>query len=145
MINELVLRKFSDATFVFDPKSGKSLFVEGTIADLVHLFLKRSDWWVPKSYVNKIQSKHQLKAKEEIKFLRKTVSDFLIELKDNKISVLESESNETPVKKFLDYAIKRWQIVNASIELNNNCNLQCRCCYAESTKRAVCREVICKK
>lgn len=139
MVSDLIVRSFGDATFVFNPKNSKSLFVEGTIADLVPLFLKCSDKQVPKNYISNIQPEHRLKAKEEIDLVRKTVKDFLVGLKDNKLSSLEtsasSKLNETPMKRLLDYAIKRWQIINASIELNNSCNLQCQCCYAESAKK----------
>ena len=40
MLGNLIVRNFDDATFVFNTQNRKSLFVEGTIADIVPVFLK---------------------------------------------------------------------------------------------------------
>ena len=89
--------------------------------------------------MDEIQPCYQLKAKKEIELVRKTVQDFLLE-SDNKNqstieTVLPARSTENPMQRLLAYAIKRWQIINASIELNYHCNLKCQCCYAETSKK----------
>ena len=50
-------------------------------------------------------------------------------------TVLSAESSETPMQRLLAYAIKKWQIINASIELNYHCNLRCQCCYVGTLKK----------
>ena len=60
-------------------KTRKSLFVEGTVADVVPMFLKHPSKQIMESYIHKIPSSNQAKAKEEIELVRKTVHDFLCE------------------------------------------------------------------
>ena len=139
MSDNLIIRNFDDATFVFNTKNRKSLFVEGTIADIVPFFLKHPNKQTDENYLDEIQPCYQLKAKKEIELVRKTVQDFLLE-SDNKNqstieTVLPAGSTETPMQRLLAYAIKRWQIINASIELNYHCNLKCQCCYAETSQK----------
>ena len=133
MSDNLIVRNFDDATFVFNTKNRKSLFVEGTIADLVPVFLKNPDKQIDESCLDKIQPSFKLKAKGEIELIRKTIQNFLHESENwnrpTLETVLPAESTETPMQRLLAYAIKKWQIINASIELNYHCNLRCQCCY----------------
>lgn len=139
MLDNLIVRSFDDAVFVFNPKNRKSLFVEGTIADIVPLFLKHPDKQVDENYLRKIPLPHKLKAKEDIGLVKKTVQTFLSGLDGEERPNLENVSPagyyETPMQRLLTYAIKRWQIINASIEINYHCNLRCQCCYAETLKK----------
>ena len=133
MLDNLVVRNFDDAVFVFDTKTHKSLFVDGTVADVVPIFLKHPSKQINESYLCKIHSSDKLKAKEEIELVRKTVHNFLCESENrNQLIVLSDAGVETPMQRLLAYAVKKWQIINASIELNYNCNLQCQCCYVGS-------------
>lgn len=134
MPDNLIVRGFDDAIFVFNVKNHKSLFVEGTIANIVPLFLRNLDKRITKNYIRNTPSYYQAKAKKDIELVRKTVQDFLIESDNGKQTSLKevispTESVETPMQRLLAYAIKRWQIINASIELNYHCNLKCQCCY----------------
>lgn len=133
MLDNLVVRGFSDAIFVFNAKNHKSFFVEGTIATLVPLFLRNPDKRITKNYIRSIPSYYQTKAKKDIELVRKTVQDFFSESDNGEPTSLEislpSEFIETPMQRLLAYAIKKWQIINASIELNYHCNLKCQCCY----------------
>ncbi len=139
MSDNLIVRSFDDATFVFNQQNHKSLFVEGTIADIVPVFLKHPNKQIDKCYLRNISSPYQLKAKKDIELVRKNVQNFLLGLDNRNQSVLKTalsaESDETPMQRLLAYAIKRWQIINASIELNYNCNLKCQCCYVGTFKK----------
>ena len=136
MLDNLIIRNFDDATFVFNTQNRKSLFVEGTIADIVPMFLKHPDEQITERYIHKIPLSNQVKAKEDIELVRKTVQDFLFESDNGKQTSLETGLPtgytgyvETSMQRLLTYAIKKWQIINASIELNYHCNLRCQCCY----------------
>ena len=139
MLDNLIVSNFDDASFVFNHQNRKSLFVEGTIADIVLVFLKHPNKQITESYIHKIPLSNQAKAREEIELVRKTVQDFLFGLSSENQSTLETvlsaEFSETPMQRLLAYAIKRWQIINASIELNYHCNLRCQCCYIGTLKK----------
>jgi len=136
MPDNLIIRNFNDAIFVFNPKNRKFLFAEGTISNVVPMFLKYPDKQIDESYLHSISSPYKVKAKEDIELVRKNICDFLHGSNDKENLSLENtlsdEIIETPTQRLLAYAIKRWQIINASIELNYNCNLQCQCCYVGS-------------
>lgn len=141
MPNNLVIRSFNDAVFAFNRQNHKTLFIEGTVADIVPNLLKHPDKQITESYMRKIPLSYQAKAKEDVGLTQKTIRDFLSEFNVGEQAVLNSntsDTNETPMQRLLAYAIKEWQIINASIELNYHCNLQCQCCYTgNNTKKGL--------
>lgn len=139
MPDNLIVRNFNDATFVFNSEKRRSMFVEGTISDLVSVFLKHPYKQLDESYLCKIPAPYRSKARKEVDLVRKIVHNFLFEPNNvNRSSpetVSSTKSDETPMQRLLVYAIKKWQIINASIELNYNCNLKCQCCYVGTLKK----------
>lgn len=129
MSYNLIIRSFDDAVFAFNRQNHKTLFVEGTIASVVPYLLKHTDSQITESYMRKIPLSHHAEAKDDMELTQEAIRDFLSEFNGREQTTLTPDSHETPMQRLLSYAIKKWQVINASIELNYHCNLHCQCCY----------------
>lgn len=133
--NQYISRRFDDATFVFDPTSQSSLFVEGTLADLVPVLMEDQGFPVPPGYLHKIPQPDREKAKGDIELVRKAVRSFLDATQSKhlpqKDTSAQPDPKESAMQRLSAYAVKNWQIINASIEVTYHCNLRCEWCYLD--------------
>ena len=145
MQNRYVKRSFGDAIFVFDPQTQSSLFVEGTLASLVPVFMENPKIPVSPNHLVEVPRIGMKKAKSDAELVRKAVRDFLVSAQggssSRKIASVSSGSEESPMRRLSAYAVKNWRIINVSIEVTYRCNLRCEWCYlGKCTKTCLQRE-----
>lgn len=136
MIDRLVVRSFTDSAFIFDPVTQNSLFIEGTVSNLVLDFLNDINYVVPQIFWLTIPDEYLVQVREDVQHLRSTIRDFLVNIeKNNRRSsqgaILHGGVQDSPLSMLSAYAIKNWQITNVSIEMTYRCNLRCRWCYLD--------------
>lgn len=138
MSNNFVIRNFGNAIFVFDPISQRSIFVEGTISNLVPFMINKPNGDIPEDFISTIPESHLTFALSEIKKLKKQINHFLNSeeksVAENSLGDLHDHSvtQESALKALSNYAIRNEQITNVSIELTYQCNLHCKWCYLDS-------------
>ncbi len=145
MLKRLIIREYKNAAFAFDPTTQTALFVEGSVASLVPIFLRKIDSVVPDSYLNSFPPESLTQVRNEIDAVRDAVKGFVCNVTEGTTQTLTFQDSKewSPMKRLSNYATKTWQLTNASLEMTYHCNLRCRWCYLDDyEQRGLAREAL---
>ncbi|MFC1700604.1 radical SAM protein [Patescibacteria group bacterium] len=132
-MDSYIVRTYDDASFLFDKRTSNALFFEGFLADLAPSLLNNSIKEIPKGILNDLDPKDHDNIKEDFQEMKIAIDNFISKKAkaDNKNQEITENEAKTVMEELSDYAVKHWQIVNASIELTHCCNQRCEWCYLE--------------
>lgn len=128
---EYIIRNFEEASFVFNPKKGNSLFIEGSLAPLAIELVNGGNTRLPESFLSQFDQENHQQIFQDWRIIRQDVEKFISGKTETNESVKENHLEKTALEKLSEYAIQNWQLTNANIELTNLCNQRCQWCYAD--------------
>src|SRR3972149_9465952 len=112
MIKKVISSTFDDAAFAFAPLTQSSFFVEGTVSELLALFIRDIEARIPESYLAQIPVEYKSEARKEAERLRKLVRSFLNGGCEASQLASSHSAQESSMTKLLQYAVANWQVVN---------------------------------
>lgn len=129
-----ISRDYGDASFIYEPRSGSSVFLDGSLASPALLLLTDANAALPFNYLQQVGPSDRPGILADWADVRRSISDFV----QNAASARPTgdSGDRSALEELSLYAVKRWQVVNVAIELTSRCNLRCRGCYQDSFKLA---------
>lgn len=127
-----ICRDFGDASFVYEPRTGNCLFLDGPLASQALRLLENDGAPLPATYLEQFEPADHSRVLADWDDVRLATAQFL---RHSATTQVPSDSlHQTALAELGEYAIRRWQVINVSIELTSRCNLRCRGCYLDSFK-----------
>lgn len=124
----IVIRVYEEAAFAYNVRTGAAVFVEGSIAPLLPAIIA-NDAGAVGTFLNDVPGEWKSTASAELDDLKVKCHDLLEQTQLVEVGEYFATKEDAPLAMLNKYAVKRWQPVNATIELSYRCNLNCRYCY----------------
>ena len=139
-MKNMVTRDFQDASFITNKTTKKSAFFEGPLASQAVRLADNWSYQLPCDFLDRFRLEDRGEILKDFAEIRKAVLSLSKMLGD------KSENGNTPAQKTAPeelsaYAIRKWQLINANLELTYLCNQRCRWCYLDNfQERGLSRE-----
>lgn len=137
-----IARDFRGASFVTNKATRKSAFFEGPLASQALHLIDNQSYRLPESFLNRFWPEDRSTATKDFAEIRKVVLSLPIG-PESESGNGNATAQKTALEELSAYAIREWQLINASLELTYTCNQRCDWCYLDNFReRGLSRERI---
>ncbi|MFH1178101.1 MAG: radical SAM protein [bacterium] len=137
-----VVRDFRGASFVTNKATRKSAFFEGPLASQALHLVDNQSYQLPDGFLSQFHLEDRSEVVADFAEIRKAILS-LATGSGNESGNGNTVSQKTALEELSAYAIREWQLINASLELTYLCNQRCGWCYLENfQERGLSRERI---
>lgn len=142
-MDELICRKYVDASFLYHRGSRRSCFFEGPLAETALSFAEDLNCTIPECLVQDFLPGHRKEALSDLEEMRNAVSS-LLQASGSVPDVTDVDAEpEDSMRALSSYAVRTWQVLNVNMELTYCCNQRCQWCYlGDFSARGLSRERI---